>query len=124
MTRRVMSLFVIGLLVVAVLAVSSDARTYSATTSKGTILHQYSFNADKSLNDESLTATSKPGITNSLGAFTADGGSPGYIIGRSMRDGQAHLNPGRFVGWRLNPQVHFVFAGQTLAGRDDAGIAR
>ncbi len=49
-----------------------------------------------------------------LGTMTADGGSPGHIIGKSYRDNQGNLNPGRLVDWRHGPQVHFTFSAQFM----------
>ncbi len=51
-----------------------------------------------------------------LGAMTADGNSPGHIIGRSYHDNQGNLAPGRLVDWRHGPQMHFIFSGRYLPG--------
>ncbi len=126
MTKRVMILFVITVLVIAVLGVSASARTNGDGGSRSDRIQQYSFNPYLQLNDETrdLTPSTKSQPVTSLGTHSADGGSPGHIIGRSFRDDQAHLNPGRFVDWRGNPTVHFIFAGQLLPGHNVAAIGR
>ncbi len=58
-----------------------------------------------------------------LGVMTADGGSPGYIIGNSVRDNQGNFSPGRLVDWRHGPQVHFIYSAQYFAGDPFQGSA-
>ncbi len=112
MTRRLLSLFILASLVVAVMAITSQA--YSSAKVGKTETYGFS----------SSSSSQKSSPATSLGTHSADGGSPGYIIGRSMRDDQAHLSPGHFVDWRTGPQIHFIYAAQYLAGHDDAGVAR
>lgn len=68
-----------------------------------------------------LESDSKAGQSSSLGAYIDDGGSPGYIIGRSWKDDQNHLNTGRMIDWGVNPQIHFIFCNQVCGGLYNPG---
>jgi hypothetical protein len=59
----------------------------------------------------------------SLGTHTADGGSPGYITGRTFQDRQNWYNPGRSVEWRHSPRIHFGIGAQLVGGDDLAAAA-
>ena len=56
-----------------------------------------------------------------LGTFTADGNSPGYIVGRSYADRQAWYHARHMIDWRAPyPSIHFVYQAQMLAGDNPA----
>ncbi len=75
--------------------------------------------------DSDMASSQRPGTpAASLGTATADGGSPGQIVGRTQRDELAHLHPGRMVDWRYTPNVHFASPGQYFPGTQDPAIGQ
>ena len=117
MTTRLTSLFVLVVLLVAMVAVTADAGTNRLDARQIEQLRQYSFLNQRSeamVRDGDVTSATKGGQL-SLGAFDADGGSPGYIIGRTWRDYQHANNAFRMVGHNATPNVHFAHYIQTTA---------
>ncbi len=113
MTRKFTSLLILTLLTVAMVAVSANAsRTSDMSFDK---VKAYGFSARDT---EQTSNTSKGGAQISLGTHSNDGDSPGYIIGRTMRDRQDFYKPGHTVAWRNTPNIHFGFIGQ-YSGCDD-----
>lgn len=60
----------------------------------------------------------------SLGAYSADGGSPGHIVARTYRDAQSWYGVSRRIEWRGGPQVHFAWVQQDIPGPDPTVAAR
>ncbi len=120
MTRKFASLFVIMLLLVAVSAVSSFASM--KTDAKITAMKRYA--SLQGIDDDSFNASAKNTPATSLGAFSADGGSPGYITGRTYNDRQNWFHPGKTVAWGNSPNVHFVFGAQVFSGDDETVSAK
>ncbi len=111
MTRRMTTLLAAALLMVllsATLAFSSARSDRSASYKQAL---NYAFTNDGDPVAKNTTQTS-------LGTHDADGGSPGYIVGRTCQDRQNWYNPGRTVEWRHNPQIHFAFGAQPFGGDD------
>jgi hypothetical protein len=115
MTRRLASLFILTVIFVAVLAIGS----YASSKADGRLNQIQRYGFTKATTDISLTTTGKNTSTTSLGAFSADGGSPGYITGRTYQDRVNWFSPGNTVGWAHTPNIHFAIGAQPLGGDDD-----
>ncbi|MBU8935031.1 MAG: hypothetical protein KOO62_13675, partial [candidate division Zixibacteria bacterium] len=114
MTRKSTSLFILILLTVAMLAVSADAsRSTDLSFDK---VKAYGFSFQESENQ--FQAFNRGSNQTSLGTHTADGNSPGYIVGRSFEDRPNWYHPGRTVDWRNDPIIHFIYAFQGVGGPD------
>ena len=114
MTRKFTSLFILTLLTVAMLAVSADASRSTDLSFDKVKAYGFSFQ-----DSESQYQSSGRGNTAiSLGTHTADGNSPGYIVGRSFEDRPNWYHPGRTVDWRNDPIIHFIYAFQGVGGTD------
>lgn len=85
-------------------------------STKASTLKNYSLLKKKAFDVAEAYSSGKGETSVSLGAYAADGGSPGYIITRTWRDDQNHAGVGRMVDWRGTPQVHFIFVNQICAG--------
>jgi hypothetical protein len=112
-------LIVTMVVMVAVLALGASqlmALNPRVSSSAASQLHNYSFLAKKEFKENDATRVEKVAAPTALGAYAADGGSPGSIITRTWRDDQNHGNPGRFVDWRGTAQIHFIFANQVCGG--------
>ena len=111
----------IGVLVSLMLLIAiGETQAYNPRTSnlKARMLQDYGVLAPKAM-DPGPEMAKQGSMPISLGAYAADGGSPGEIIGRSWRDDQNHFSPAHFLGWRNTPQIHFVYNAQACAGNDN-----
>ena len=100
------------------------ATASSASSVTGTRLNRLGQYSRKQIEQTSTPDRAESPPVASLGSYSADGGSPGYIIGRSWNDDQAHINPGRMLGWGGNsPVIHFVYTNQPgCPGADNVDV--
>ena len=117
MTTRLTSLFVLAVLLVAMLTVTADARSNRIEGRQVDQVEHFSFlnQRAESMVRDGAAATDGKSSQMALGAYDADGGSPGYIIGHTWRDYQHANNAFRMVGWNGGPQIHFAHYIQTAA---------
>jgi hypothetical protein len=115
MTKRLTFLFFLTLLMVAVLALTADARSVRERAEQPDPVEQvqqYSFMNEKAtapIPDETAAGSySGKGGSTSLGT-AGNGFSPGFIIGTTHRDYQKYANPYRMVDWRATEHVHFAW---------------
>ena len=112
MSRKLIVLFILVLFAVAVMSVSTNARSTSDNNSKvGT---QYNFH--RQAYDGQASSGGKTSGPVSLGAYSTSGNYPGYIVGYSWRDDQAHFTAHHMVDWGGTPRVHFTFMRQICSG--------
>lgn len=116
MARKSIHLFVLTTLLVVAMVLTASAIDTRRHSSKANTLHNYAFSNRAMVDGEVDDWGKGPAVPDALGSFASDGGSPGYIIGRSWREDQAHINPGNFVDWSSDARIHFVFTQQACAG--------
>ena len=117
MSRKLTSLLFVVMLVLPLSALPADSKLDLDASLR--LAQDYGFA------EESMTGRSTGGMqgATSLGSYSADGNSPGYIIGRSYCDRPAWYHGRHMVDWRgPHPQVHFVYEAQLLPD-DDPSIA-
>ena len=132
-------MFVLTLLLVIVFTASGVAANKAVEAKRGTAVDGHSpadfEKAAKVYDDitgtyEPVSAAAKGSVDDrgtvpaSLGAYSQDGGSPGFIVGRTFRDLQHNGNPGRMVESRTGPVVHFAWTNQVFQGMDPQTAAR
>jgi hypothetical protein len=120
MARKLTSLFILTLLFVAVATVSAIAsRGAEVKLDKVQAYGRMDRNPEYSSHS---FGKSSPGA--SLGTYGgANGGSPGYIVGRTMEDRQNWFSAGRVIDWRKTPNIHFAYIDQFFPGEDYAVTA-
>ena len=121
MSKKLLTFLVLSLFLLSVVGTATVFAS-SSLDKKVSRSNVYNFKSTDSQPD--MQARGKFAPAASLGSFSADGRSPGYIIGRSWKDDQAHLTPSRMVGWGGNsPVIHFTFTNQPgCAGADNVDV--
>jgi len=124
MTKKVTTLFILTLVMVVVLAVTGTPRPSTDANGNPVLTNQYNFMSNATKIEAPVPSEHEGGGKQvgpmSLGAYAADGGSPGLIVGRTIRDMQASPNPNRMVAWRSpDPKVHLIHFYQTCVGDID-----
>ena len=113
MVRRILQFY--GRMIVAFVILALTANVATAGSFRPRVSEPSVYNL-KHLDSQTDNQAMTPAA--SLGSFSADGGSPGYIIARTYSDRQQHFGPRRAVEWRGGPQIHFTWTQQYVPGAD------
>jgi hypothetical protein len=121
MTKRVLSLFVLTLLIVAMFSMATEASRVA--DQKALDLHAYGALKPDLDNSSSVSAKDhSKGV--SLGTYGVDGTSPGYIVYRSYNDHPVWFNASHLIDWRHTAKIHMIYMAQFTQGDDETVAAR